>query len=185
MTAPTRTNRIARFATRRDPPAVVWVKRICIAAFAIHVVFFTWSIYRRIWQVVHIEVGASSIVLTPGVTVSYDVITTGEVHNHIRLELVQGTHAETILEERSRVSSISAYDPRLFRYERTVAITPALLSRFTPGPGTLRLTGFGSQKLLRTPVPRVRELAVQIGAPATSSSAPEPTPLARARPPES
>src|SRR5215217_4818130 len=76
---------------RQEPPAVVvWVRRVCIAAIAIHMVFFTWSIYRRLRQIIYIELTASSTTLSPGVTVSYDVIASGEVHNRIRLELVQG-----------------------------------------------------------------------------------------------
>src|SRR5690349_21262985 len=123
MTASTRARKITGFPVRTDPLALVWVKRICIAAFGIHMVFFTWSIFRRIRQVIHIEVG-SPPVLTPGATVSYDVITSGEVHNRIRLELVQGTRTEVLREERSRVNAISAYDPRIFRYERTIRLTP-------------------------------------------------------------
>jgi hypothetical protein len=146
----------------REPVAVLWVRRVCIAAFGLHMAFFTWSIYRRLRQIIHIEVTASSSVLTPGATVSYDVIASGEVRNRIRLELVQGTHSETLREELSRVNSISSYDPRIFRYIRTITVTPALLSRFEHGPATLRLTGFGSQKLLQTPAPRVRDLPVQI-----------------------
>jgi hypothetical protein len=129
-------------------------------------VFFTWSIYRRLRQIIYIELRASATTLAPGATVSYDVVASGEVHNRIRLELVQGTHAETLREERSRVNYISSYDPRVFRYERTTLISPEMLTRFAAGPATLRLTGFGSQKLLQTPAPRVRELAVQIGSPA-------------------
>jgi len=147
---------------QEQPAAVVWVKRICIAAFAIHMVFFTWSIYRRIWQINRIDLTTSSSALASGTIVSYDVVTSGEVQNRIRLELVQGAHAEILREQLSRVSAISAYDPRLFRYQQAVHLTPELLGRFSNGPATLRLTGFGAQKLLHTPAPRIRELAVQV-----------------------
>jgi hypothetical protein len=147
---------------QEQPIAVRWVKRVCIAAFAIHMVLFSWSIYRRLVQINHIELTTSSNVLAPGVKVSYDVITSGEVRNRILLELVQGAHREVVGEQLSRVNYISGYDPRIFRYERAITLTPEFLSRFVPGPATLRLTGFGSQKLLQTPAPRVRELPVQI-----------------------
>jgi hypothetical protein len=162
MQAPTRARRFTGVIPGRESTAVLWVKRLCIAAVAIHMVFSAWSLYRRIRQVIRIDLESSSSVLVAGATVSYDVIASGEVHNRIRLELVQGDHAETLREERTRVNSISAYDPRIFRYERTTTITPEVLSRFAAGPATLRLTGFGSQKLLRTPAPRVRELSVQL-----------------------
>jgi hypothetical protein len=75
---------------------------------------------------------------------------------------VQGTHTESLCEERSRVNAVNTYDPRVFDDARTMTVTPELLARFVPGPATLRLTGFGGEKLLRTPPPRVRELAVQL-----------------------
>jgi hypothetical protein len=162
MADASRTKPFSRPLLRPEPAAVLWVKRVCIAAFAIHMLFFTWSIYRRLRQIIHIELTSSDMVLTAGTTVSYDVIASGEVRNRIRLELVQGTHAETLREELSRVNYISSYDPRIFRYQRSQRITTQLLAHFESGPATLRLTGFGSQKLLQTPAPRVRELAVQI-----------------------
>jgi hypothetical protein len=152
----------AAMPRQAQPSIVRWVKRASIAVAAAYTLVFCWSVYRRLWQINRIELNTSSAVLSPGATITYDVVTSGEVQNRIRLELVQGTHAETLREEVSRVSAISALDLRLFRYERLVTVTPETLSRFRPGPATVRLTGFGSQKLLRTPAPRVRELVVQI-----------------------
>ncbi|HVZ49833.1 MAG TPA: hypothetical protein VG916_13690 [Gemmatimonadaceae bacterium] len=152
-----------RFLMPHDkPPAIRWVERTVIAIVCAHVVLATWGMYRRVWQVLRIDLRASSATLAPGTTVSYDVITSGETHNRILLELVQGAHAEPLREERAATNRVNTYDPRVFRYARTVTITPELLARFAPGPATLRLTGFGGQKLLRTPPPRVRELAVQL-----------------------
>lgn len=148
----------------REPKAVLWVRRACIAILTVHMVFATWSLVRRIWQVFRIDLTASASTLHPGAGISYDVVTTGEVHNRIRLELVQGAHSEILAEEVSRVSAIATYDPRLFRYQRTMPVTAELLNRFTAGPATLRLTGFGSQKLLRTPPPRISELSVHLAA---------------------
>ena len=140
----------------------IWVRRVSIALFAAHFLLAGWSLVRRIWQVWRIDLQVSSVVLSPGATVSYDVITTGETRNRIVLELVQGMRAETLDEQRARISAVSMYDVRVFKNVRTVTITPELLERFEPGSATLRLTGFGGQKILRTPPPRVREIAVQI-----------------------
>jgi hypothetical protein len=125
---------------------------------------FCWSIYRRIWQVQRIEVIAPATVLVPSAVVGYDVVTSGEVRNLIRLELVQGAEHATLLEQRGDVNRVSAYDPRMFRYKPKVTLGPDLISRFSAGPATLRLTVFGGQKLLRTPAPRVREVEVQLAA---------------------
>ena len=147
---------------RRESRVVREVRRAVIAAACVYAVFFSWSIFRRIRQVLRVEVRASSLVLGPGSTVGYDVVTSGEVQNRMRLELVQGTRRVVLHEQRARVGSISALDPRLFRYTPTVTITPGTLAPFEPGPATLRLTAFGGQKLLRTPAPRVREVRVRL-----------------------
>lgn len=128
----------------------------------IHVTLSAWSTYRRIWQVLRIDLHVSSPVLAPGETVTYDVVTSGETYNRILLELVQGTRAATLFERLSEVNAVNTYDPRVFDDAGTVTITPELLERFDPGAATLRLTGFGGPKFFRTPPPRVREFAVQL-----------------------
>ena len=152
----------AEATARRESRVVLWVRRGTIVVACIYAVSFSWSIYRRINQILRIEAHASSPVLAPGSTVGYDVVTSGEVQNRIRLELVQGARTEMLREQRASVNGISGLDPRVFRYTATVAVTPAVLARFRPGPATLRVTGFGGQKLLRTPAPRVRELQVRL-----------------------
>ena len=152
----------AEAVTRLESRVVAWIRRGTIAIACIYAVSFSWSIYRRINQILRIEVNATSLVLAPGARVGYDVITSGEVQNRIRLELVQGERSELLHEQRASVNGISGLDPRVFRYTATVAISPELLARFRPGPATLRVTGFGGQKLLRTPAPRVRELQVRL-----------------------
>lgn len=146
----------------RESRVVLYLRRILIAVACLYFVSFCWSIYRRIWQVLRIEARASSLVLTPGSTVGYDVVTSGEVPNQIRLELVQGTQNVVLFEQRAQQHRVRSIDPRIFRHTPTVAITPALLAQFQPGPATLRVTGFGGQKLLRTPPARVRELQLQL-----------------------
>ena len=147
---------------RRESPFLSWIKRVIIVVVCVHVVLSAWSTYRRIWQVLRIELRVSSTVLEPGETVTYDVVTSGETYNRILLELVQDAHAETIFERRGEVNAVNTYDPRVFDDTGTVTITPELVQRFAPGPATLRLTGFGGPKFFRTPPPRVRVLAVQL-----------------------
>ncbi|MES2176931.1 MAG: hypothetical protein V4550_03615 [Gemmatimonadota bacterium] len=147
---------------RRESHVVRFVRRACIAAACIYAVSFSWSMYRRIRQILHIEARANSLVLVPGATVGYDVVASGETHNRIRLELVQDAHREVLLEQRASVNRISGLDPRVFRYTPTVIITPEILARFHQGPAILRVTGFGGQKLLRVPASRVHELEVRL-----------------------
>jgi hypothetical protein len=147
---------------RRESGVVFWLGRALIALACLYSVAFCWNIYRRIWQVQRIEAIATSNVLVPGTTVGYDVLTGGEVPNLIRLELIQGARHETLLQERARVNFMNTFNPRLIRSKQSVTISPDLLSRFSAGPATLRVTAFGLQKLLRTPAPRIRELAVTL-----------------------
>ena len=104
-----------------------WIRRVIIAVFAIHIALAGWGFYRRIWQVLRIDLQVSSVMLTPGATVSYDVITTGEAQNRILLELVQGGTTETLVEQRARLSAVNMYDPRVFTYAQTISITANLL----------------------------------------------------------
>jgi hypothetical protein len=129
---------------------------------------FCWSIYRRIWQVQRIELIAPSTLLSSSSVIGYDVVTSGEVQNLIRLELVQGDRHEILLEQRADHNRISGYDPRLFRYTPKITIGAEHIARLHTGPATLRLTVFGGQKLLHVPPPRVREVQVTLS-PATSS----------------
>jgi hypothetical protein len=146
----------------RESRAVVWVWRVLLVVACVHSVLFCWSIYRRIWQVLRIEVRAPSTVIGPGSLVGYDVVTTGEVRNVIRLELIQGAHTEILEERRGRLSVISAYDPRVFRETALIPVPAATLARFQPGPATLRVLGFGGMKLLRTPTTKAKELQVTL-----------------------
>jgi hypothetical protein len=145
---------------RRESPAVRYVRRLSIAVACVYGVLFWWNMVARIRQVMRIEARVSSMQLTPGSSVGYDVITSGEVPNRLVLELVQGERREILFEQRAGFHRISAIDPRVFRYTPTLVLTPAQLSRFRTGPAIVRVTGYGEQKLLRTPAPRVREARV-------------------------
>jgi hypothetical protein len=147
---------------RRESRAVRYVRRVSIAIVCVYGVLFWWNMFARIRQIIRIEARVPSTVLTPGSTVGYDVITSGEVPNRLVLELIQGERKEVLFEQHARFHRIRAIDPRVFRYTPSVTLTPAVLSRFQAGPALLRVTGYGEQKLLRTPAPRVREVPVHI-----------------------
>jgi hypothetical protein len=162
MTLPAPTRRFAGTMPAPEPRATFWVRRACLVLFGIHLLFSIWDLYRRIWQILRVDVAVSATALRPGASVFTDVIATGETHNRMLLELRQGDRARVLYEERARVSTVAMYDPRVFRYQRTTRLSDEALAGFAPGPAVLRLTGFGGQKLLRTPAARVREIPVTI-----------------------
>lgn len=109
-----------------------------------------------------IELTSVPAVVRPGVEIGYDVITSGEVDNLIRLELVRGPKSVVLDDRWSAVNHLNTLDPRLFRYRPTVRVDSAALSALGAGPAILRLTVFGNRKLLRVPRSRVREREVRI-----------------------
>lgn len=145
----------------RESRAHVVVRRAVITAAAIYATLFAWSIVRRTNQIFGLEVVAPSVI-HPGSVVGYSVLTSGTVPNPIRLELVQGSQTEVLIERRGRLGAMDPWDVRLHRDAPSIVVTPATLQRFQAGRATLRLTGFGLQKLLRTPADRVRELEVTL-----------------------
>ena len=147
---------------RSEPRAVAYVRYVLITIALLYAVLAAWGMYRRIWQVQRIDLSIASRTLSAGSTVAYDVITSGETQNLIRLELVQGVHSVVLVERRGQVNAINTIDPRLFRDSGTVVLSREVLSGFTRGPAVVKLTVFGGMKLLRTPPPRTREYVVDL-----------------------
>ena len=146
----------------REPRAVARVRSALFAVALVYAVLAAWGMYRRIWQVQRIELSVAARTVSAGSTVAYDVMTSGEAQNLIRLELVQGAQSAVLVERRGRLSAINTIDPRLFRERGTAVVSARVLSGFAAGPAVVRLTVFGGQKLLRTPRPRIREYAVTL-----------------------
>src|SRR5262245_20033955 len=94
---------------------VAGVRRALIAVACAYAVLAAWGMYRRIFQVLRVDISAPAS-LVDGSAVSIDVIATGEVRNRIVLELVQGERRETLIDTLSRLSASNTIDPRLFRY---------------------------------------------------------------------
>lgn len=146
----------------RESPVIAYVRHILLGIAVAYAMLAGWGLYRRIWQVQRVELSVASPTLSAGSTVAYDVITSGEVQNLIRLELVQGEHRAVLVERRGRLSASNTIDPRLFRVTDTAVISADVLSRFSRGPAMVRLTAFGGQKLLRTPAPGITEAFVTL-----------------------
>src|SRR4051812_40032201 len=123
----------AAVLSRRESPAVRYVRRISITVACVYGVLFWWNMFARIRQIIRIEASVPSTVLAPGSTIGYDIVTSGEVPNRLVLELIQGERKEILIEQHGRFHRIRAIDPRVFRYTPSVTLTPAILSRFQAG----------------------------------------------------
>ena len=139
------------------------LRRVVIVLFSVHVVLGLWSGYRAIVQVFRLDLRVPQPVLRAGSSVGYDVVSSGRVPVRVRLELIQGTIAETLAVMRVRDGTIAGYDPRIQKGAQTVRLSDGQLARFSAGPAVVRATAIGSSQWLRTPPPTVREAPVLIG----------------------
>ena len=80
----------------------------------------------------------------------------------VRLELIQGSHAETIATKRVRGNEWALFDPRSRQASESTVLTAELLDRFNKGPAQLRATAVGREQWTRLPPPVVREIIVAI-----------------------
>ena len=137
---------------------------------AIVVVLAGLSGYRAWVQVKDLHLDASASVLLEGVTLRTSVVTSGRTLVDVRLEMIQGQHAETLGMFQVGKNGDAALDPRSQRADFTLVLTPPLLGRFMAGSAVLRATARGRPQWLREPPPTIREVAVTIGAAGTGQS---------------
>jgi hypothetical protein len=131
---------LAAALVRRESRVLRLMRRAVVAAACLYAVSCAWSTYRRLRQILRLEARASSLVLTPGSTVGYDVITSGEVQNRIRLELVQGARREVLLERRAHEPDPEPRPARLSGHAGRPDHARAARA-IRSGAATLRVTG--------------------------------------------
>ncbi|MET0399553.1 MAG: hypothetical protein ABW277_22370 [Longimicrobiaceae bacterium] len=132
---------------------------------AVPIAFGVLSGWRAWVQVRSLELHADSPVLSGGSIVEARVVTSGRTFVDLRLELVQGTHAETLAARQVPKNRDAATDPRSRRDSLVVVLTPDVLGRFRAGPVLVRAVARGRPQWLREPSPTVREVALEIRRP--------------------
>ena len=145
-----------------QPKFMVILKWIILPLLVVHVVLASWSGYRAIVQVYSVDVAVADSVIRAGSPVVYNAVGSGRVTVTLRLELVQDSLKQPIGQHIINTYTTPSYDPRPIRGGATVALTPAMLARFTAGPATIRATATGRAQWLRTPPPTVREIPIVI-----------------------
>lgn len=145
-----------------QPVSMRVLKWVVVPALAVHIVLATISGYRAIVQVYRLDLRSSERVLHSGSTVGFTVVTSARTHVDVELELRQGTRAETLAVKLVPGNVNASYDPRTKWAKVTVVLSPEQLARLDRGPAILRATANGRSQWLRTPPPKIQELAVDI-----------------------
>lgn len=125
--------------------------------------------HRALFQVQRLGLTVTDPALRNGATIRVDARSSGRVTVDVLLEIIQQERSETLAMRRIPTSRDPALDPRWKRASLSFVVTPAVLSRFQPGPAVVRATGLGRSQWLRTPPPTVREAAVSIPAQPTDA----------------
>jgi hypothetical protein len=120
------------------------------------------SSYNAWVQVRALDVMVASPNLRPGLPAIVHVVSSGRAFVTVKLELVQGTHSETLAELRIAPNRWSMYDLRARPATMAPAFTAEFLAHFQAGPAVLRATGTGAGAWLRIPPPVIKEVAVVV-----------------------
>ena len=119
------------------------------------------SSYRAYVQVRTLELNVGSEV-REGTEITASVVTSGRTTVDVVVELVQGSHSETLCAMQVRGNELAFFDPRSQQTSQTMVVTNEQLSRFDPGSAIIRATATGRPQWTRLPPPTVIEKSVEI-----------------------
>jgi len=119
------------------------------------------SSYRAYFQVWGLEVRAEKQV-SAGSSVNVLVTSSGRTPVDVKVELIQGTTAETLFTVKVRGNELGFFDPRPQHATQQGYITNSQLKSFATGAATIRATATGRPQWMRLPPPTVRDLAVEL-----------------------
>jgi len=148
----------------REWRGFVILRRIIIAVAVVHFSLAAASGYRAIVQVYDVTIG-SAPVIRPGSPLTVHVSTSGRTRVEVRVDLVQGSRAETLSTTTVLSNDAFFYDPRAKGVAIDVIVPADSLSRFAAGKATIRAVATGRSQFLRTPPPTVDELETRIDPP--------------------
>jgi hypothetical protein len=120
------------------------------------------AIYRRLTQLRRLEIQVSDSELRAGSAVILDASSWATTMMIVRLELVQGERAQTLLLHRLPPNEEATLDPRPRNARLRVVLTAEQLAPYTAGQAVLRATATWRAQLLRKSHPVVREVAVKL-----------------------
>lgn len=136
------------------------VKRVVLIIALLYGAVGIWSAYRAWAQVQLLDVKVVSTSLRPGMPSVVRVVTSGLTYVTVRLDLVQGSHSETLADLRVAPSPKGILSPGKRQGSMMPSFTTEFLAKFQPGPAILRTTASGVPKWFLSPAPVVQEIPV-------------------------
>jgi hypothetical protein len=150
----------ARFV--KDEPYLVVLRRLTLLVCTAFVLVGGFAGYRAWVQVRSVDIRPTGRALAPGATITVDAVSWARTYVTVRVQLVQGTHAETLAARVIGTNAVPSLDPRWRRQRIMVPITRDLLQRYRPGEARLVATAVGLPQWMRTPPPVVRSVDVTL-----------------------
>ena len=146
----------------QDARPIAIMKRAMLVFSALCFVTALSSGYRAYYQVRNLEIDLTDPILHNGSVIQTRVVSSGRTMVDVRLELIQGTHSETLAVQHLPGNDWGSIDPRPQHASQRALLTPELLARFRTGAAQVRATAIGRPQWTRLPPPTVREIAVEI-----------------------
>jgi hypothetical protein len=148
----------------KDARPIAWMKRGMVATILALLVIGAISAHRAYFQVRSLDLHAPSL-LAVGSEVEVAVVCSGRNRVDVEAELIQGEHAEALLNFQVPGNNLAFFDPRAKQASGTAVLSSETLTRFQPGAALLRVVATGRPQWGRRPPPTVRELNVTIQSP--------------------
>jgi hypothetical protein len=142
--------------------SMVLVKRVFKLLLGLYLVIGLIALYRAWFQVKSLDLRSTDAIVRRGSPFETKVVSYARTPIEVRLELIQGAHAETLAVQRVHDNTWAFFDPRTRQASQTVLLDGDVLARFAPGKARVRVTATGRPQLTRLPPPLVRELEVEI-----------------------
>jgi hypothetical protein len=146
----------------KDALVIAILKRVFLLALGCYLVIGLISAYRAWYQVKSLELKASDAILRSGSVVETNLVSYARTPIDVRVELIQGSHSETVAVQRLPGNDWGFFDPRTRSAEQKVMVTQDVLNRFQLGKAQLRATAIGRHQWMRLPPPVLRELVVEL-----------------------
>jgi hypothetical protein len=158
-------------------PVFVAVKAICVVGLSVYLLIGLIAAYRAWFQVKSLDttlIGfgsvfrpndprAESIVgIAKGSTFEATVVSYARTPIDVRLELVQGSNVETLLQGTIPDNDWAFFDPRTRQASFKATLTDEVLQHFRAGRAELRATVTSRPQWMRLPPPVVQKQTVEI-----------------------